>query len=45
MSTAPAIRRGTPDFELVRFVLFDTRALQIFAQAFAEIAEKREEFQ
>lgn len=38
------IKQNQPDFELVRFVLFDARALETFARVFAEIAEKRSDF-
>jgi O-acetyl-ADP-ribose deacetylase (regulator of RNase III) len=44
-SVADYVKQKQPDFELLRFVLFDARALQTFAQAFAEIVEKREDFQ
>ena len=44
-TVADYINQKQPDFELLRFVLFDARALQIFAQVFAEIAEKRADLQ
>ena len=33
------IKKHQPDFELVRFVLFDNRALQVFQKALAQLAE------
>ena len=44
-TVADYIKQNQPDFELVRFVLFDAKALQIFAQVFAAVAKEREEFQ
>jgi O-acetyl-ADP-ribose deacetylase len=44
-AVADYITQKQPDFELLRFVLFDAKALHIFALAFATLAEEREEVQ